>query len=233
MPSRKHKVQPFGVKILTGGIGSILSRLYRTILNDIGMEAGRYDALMQRYILKALQSANRNERAEARMGLSKELLKESMTWKTFIKGIEFLNIEKMELDLLLHHEGNKATRHVLMVTSDDFHEPALILGRLFGLITTSLGLSSEQQIALMDEYIEKTRGGQSKKDKTAARASLNKELQKPGMSWKTFVKGLVYYKTGKFTLYTTLFHRNTKLTKHFVKVSLDDFEEEKGDRNDE
>ena len=229
MRNRKHKIQPFGVKILTGGIGSILSRLYRTILNDIGMEAGRYDALMQRYILKALQSANRNERAEARMGLSKELLKESMTWKTYIKGIEFLNVEKMELDLLLNYDENKVSRHILMVPCEEFSDPSAILSRLYQQVLSSRDISPAQSMILMDAYIEKTRSGQSKKDKTAARASLNKELQKAGMSWKTFVKGLVFLQAVKFTLFTTLYHRNTKITNHFVKVSLDEFEEERND----
>ena len=227
--SRKHKVVPYGVDIVTGGLGSELSKLFRTILHDNGVDAERYNDLMYWYIVREQAKANRNERAEARMGLSQELMKEAMTWKTFIKGLKFLHIDTFELGLTLTLEGaepsSKPVFLQLKSKLSNYTHPGEILGELFQLLQTHQGITPQMHEELLHGYIEKTRGHQSRKDKAAARASLNKELQKTVMSWRTFIKGLVFHRTVKYMLSITLFRRLKPPTQHSVVVNLDDYTE--------
>lgn len=117
--ARKQKVIPFGKEITKGSVGSILSRFFRNIMHSIGVEQGRFDDLIRRYIQKALLDPNRVERATARASLGKDLLKISMTWKTFIKGLAFLNVLKFELSMRLYHANGKVTDHRLDVVLDE------------------------------------------------------------------------------------------------------------------
>ena len=119
MAPRKPKVRPFGQDIQSGPPGAILARMYRKILNDLGVTSDRYDALMNRYVAKAQLYPNRKEKAAARASLSKELLKEFMTWKTLVKGIMFLAVPKFDLSIRLHHASGKVTEHSLTVVLDD------------------------------------------------------------------------------------------------------------------
>ena len=108
MATRKPKVRPFGQDIQSGPPGAILARMYRKILSDLGVTSDRYDALMNRYVAKAQLYPNRKEKAAARASLSKELLKEFMTWKTLVKGIMFLAVPKFDLSIRLHHASGRS-----------------------------------------------------------------------------------------------------------------------------
>lgn len=122
MLKRKSKVQPFGAPIRTGSVGSILAKLYRTILHDLGIDPSRYEALMERYIQRAHMDPNRKAKAAARAGLSKELLKETMTFKTFIKGLLFLAVARVDFKVTLHHANGKITTHEMNVIMDSLSE---------------------------------------------------------------------------------------------------------------
>jgi hypothetical protein len=93
--------------------------MYRKILSDLGVTSDRYDALMNRYVAKAQLYPNRKEKAAARASLSKELLKEFMTWKTLVKGIMFLAVPKFDFTIRLYHASGKVTEHSLTVVLDE------------------------------------------------------------------------------------------------------------------
>ena len=118
--SRKHRIVPIDQPIKTGSVGGILANIWRKIMHELGLkDLDRYNALMERYIQRALIDPNRVEKASARASLGKELLKESMTWKTFIKGLNFLNVLKFELRIRLYHTNGKVTDHQLNVSLDE------------------------------------------------------------------------------------------------------------------
>ena len=225
MASRKHRVLPYGIDIISGSLGSELSKLFRRILKDNGIDAGRYNDLMYWHIVREQAKANRNEKAEARMGLSQELMKEVMSWKTFIKGLKFLHIDQFRLEFLLTvGEGRGEVLEVSLKSKlSAYAHPGEILAALLHSLSQARGITPELHEGLLTAYVEKTRGNQSKKDKAAARASLNKELQKDAMSWRTFVKGLVYHGVLRYTMQLTLYRRLKEPTTHFVSVNLDDY----------
>lgn len=124
---RRNRVVPFGDSSTRGSVGSLLSKLFQAIMRDLGIEGDRYDGLMRRYIQKSYFDLNRKTKTAARASLSKELLKATMTWKTFIKGLNFLSVVKFELRLKLHHANGKVTQHgldvVLAEVDSDSQEP--------------------------------------------------------------------------------------------------------------
>lgn len=119
MTSRKPKTLGYSKEITSGSVGSILAKLYGKIRHDLGISASRYDALMQRYINKALVNPSKQDKAAARAGLSKELLKEEITLKTFVKGIEFHGCPRFDIGVTLYHANGQQTHHSIGVILDE------------------------------------------------------------------------------------------------------------------
>ena len=119
MLSRKRKTLPLRQEIRSGDVNGILARLFRIIVHDLGITDDRYEALMERYIQKSHLDPNRKEKAAARASLSKDLLKEAMTWKTLFKGLDFLAVLKFDLTITLHHRNGRVTHHGTTVVLDE------------------------------------------------------------------------------------------------------------------
>lgn len=227
MLSRKRKQHPPSAEIRTGGVDSILAKLFRTItFKDLKMEIDRYHALMENYLRKMQLNANRVEKQDARIGLSRELMCETMTWKTFMDGLRFLNVVSFEIDLLGFYPDNSVSRHIHNVEITDRENEGEILSEFFIKMEAERGIDQEAFSELLDAYILRSRVNPKKKERAAIRASLTKELLNTSMTWRSFVKGLSFFGMARFTLTLTLRHRSGRLTRHFVKVVLDDYTEE-------
>lgn len=117
---RKPPVKPFGADITSGRVGSILARFFRIILTDLKIDAERYNSLMQRYIQRAHQNQNPVVQMEARARLSKDLMKDEMTWKTWIKGVMgFLSVIRIDFTVRLHHSTGRITSHTTTWMTDE------------------------------------------------------------------------------------------------------------------
>lgn len=119
---RKPKELGYGQIKKSGSIGSILSRLYAQIRFDLGITPSRYSDLMERYIRRATLSPGAKEKAAIRATLSKELLKDYMSWKTFVKGILFFQVLKFDITMTLYHRNNTVTTHTITVIADEINE---------------------------------------------------------------------------------------------------------------
>lgn len=226
---RKHRVQPFTTIIRTGGAGAVLARLIRTIMYDLGVtEQDHYDSLMVRYIQRARFLPDAVKQEAARIGLSKELLKKSITWKTYLKGLEFLNIKQVEMTVILERaEGT--TQHGIAFIIGQKEEPGKILGGLLAKIFHELDIRGDKYSSLMDSYIERSRSIIHKRQKATIRASISKELLKDSMTWKTLMKGLAFINVQRFTIRLKLYHAVKKATYHEIAVSVDGFDDGEGD----
>lgn len=125
MSDHKTTTRPYGGEIRTGSTDSILASLFRTILFDLGITPNRFNSLLERYIITANIPKNIKEISSLRGNLKKELLKTTMTWKVFIKGLVFLSVKKIDISIRLHHSNNKITEHYKSVTlsyDDDTEE---------------------------------------------------------------------------------------------------------------
>ncbi len=229
MQVRKHKVRPFQMLIRTGGSGAVLARLIRTIMFDLGIsEQDRYDALMIRYIQKAQFLPDAAKQEASRIGLSKELLKESITWKTLLKGLEFLNVKQVEFEVVLNRDAGESIHGISFEPAGE-KQVGKILGSLLAQIFHELDIRGEEYSALMEAYIEKSRAVIHKRQKATIRASVSKELLKPIITWKTFMKGLVFIGVKQFTIRAKLYHSVKPVTMHQISVYIDNIEEGEDD----
>lgn len=116
-------IRPYGEEIMTGSSDSILASLFRTILMDLNVTAIRFDRLLERYISNARLPNNIKEASSQRGNLKKELLKSSMSWKVFVKGMVFLNVKRFDISIKLHLSSGLISEHhksvVLTNYSDD------------------------------------------------------------------------------------------------------------------
>lgn len=220
MSSRKHHTKPYGVMIRSGTTGGILARLYRTILHDLGITLDRYNALMGRYIAKAQLDHNRIEKANARVTLSKELLKESMTWKTFVRGLDFLNTKQYDLGVEVWIDDKS---YLAKVDLTEFQESKVGEGlvRLFDAIKRSLGITQKDYGRLMQAYLSKHYSKDIPKAKAASRSSLLKEIARTNFTWTVFIKSMVFLGVSKLTIRLTLHHESGRTTHHQTIVVLD------------
>lgn len=229
MFARKHKAQPFTTVIRTGGAGAVLARLIRTIMYDLGLtEQDHYDSLMVRYIQRARFLPDAAKQESARIGLSKELLKKSITWKTFLKGLEFLNVKQVDLTFALERaEG--VTMHDISFAIGQKEEPGKLLGDLMAKIFHQLDIHGDKYSALMDAYIDRSRSIIHKRQRATIRASISKELLKDSKTWKTFMKGFAFINVQRFTVRVKLYHAVKKATYHEIVVAVDGLDDGDGD----
>jgi hypothetical protein len=103
--------RPFGEEIKTGSTDSILASLFRTILMELNVTPIRFERLLERYITNARLPNNIKEASSQRGNLKKELLKSSMSWKVFVKGMVFLNVRKFDISIKLHHASGLISEH--------------------------------------------------------------------------------------------------------------------------
>ncbi len=122
--SDQRETKPYGNEIKTGTSDSILASLFRTILHDLGITATRFNILLEKYIIKAGIPKNVKDISSQRGNLKKELLKNTMTWKVFIKAMIFLNVNKIDIRIRLHHPTGTITEHHKSVILDR-HEDIL------------------------------------------------------------------------------------------------------------
>lgn len=108
----------------TRGIGGILARLWRQILDDVNMKPNRFEVLLSDFITNAKRGIpeHRVSRHFTRGNLRRELEKDTMTFKVFMKGMKFLKIVKINFTVELQHQSGRKTLHQ---TTIDLGNPQL------------------------------------------------------------------------------------------------------------
>lgn len=227
MIGRKYKVVPIGTMIYSGGVGSVLARFIRGIMADIGLKKDdRYNALMARYISRASMLPDGGKLFAVRQGLSVELRKENITWKTFMQGLDFLGGREFILMFVLRHRDGSETYHSVVSKVLKPHEAGTVLAKLLWEIFFDLNVHGEKYEQLMKTFIEKTRTRDQlhARERASIRAALSKEFLKPNITWKTLIKGLLFMDIPEFTIRLTLSHVVRARSKHELVVKIDDID---------
>lgn len=222
---------PFGQEIRTGTSDSILSALYRSILNDIGIDESRFTVLVFKYVRKVTPAEEQKEISSIRANARKELMKSTMTWKVFIKGLRILNIRKLDIgiDLKLRQGDVReiAVKRGLILDPTFAKEPGdmdkvdQVISTLFHDILFQLSINTRRFNELIRDYIIRANIPTNLKEVSNTRGSLKKELMKPSMSWKVFNKGMLFLNVSRFDIGVKLYHTNGKVTTHYRSVNLD------------
>lgn len=117
------------------GITGVLTRMFRTIQFDMGVNSYRWNSLMEEYLRLEIAGAerrrrekdsrntdpdkpqidhvelNRRDRTSIRGNLNKEFNRGSMTWKVFCKTLMFLQIKKFQIVIIAEHRGGIQSEH--------------------------------------------------------------------------------------------------------------------------
>jgi len=77
-------------------------------------------------------------------------------------------------------------------------------------------------MGMLGAYLEDPKNGipQNKKEKTSARGNIIKEINKPFITWKTFVKALRIIGVEKFKLTVTIIYTDNTESKHEIITDL-------------
>ena len=101
-------------KNVTGGAGAILGKLFQSIMLGLNIDSSsKWNYHMDKYISDTRNEikTDRRSQSSARGNLQKELLKSSMSWRVFCKGLRFLLIKRFTITIHAYHINGKITIH--------------------------------------------------------------------------------------------------------------------------
>lgn len=101
----------------THGTNGILARLWKKILQDLNILPMEWNRLMIAYVRDHRNKVpnTRRDHSSVLGNLTKELIKPSMTWRIFCKGLRFLRLTKFEITITAHHLDGAVTVHSMPV----------------------------------------------------------------------------------------------------------------------
>lgn len=84
-----------------GEARGVLSVLFRQLLVVLNIDGWMWDKLMRRYLLDPRNGIQNNsrDRSSARGNLNKELKRDDMTWRVFLKSLNFLDFVRVEFSI--------------------------------------------------------------------------------------------------------------------------------------
>jgi hypothetical protein len=96
----------------TVGIAGLLSRLFRTMLINYNIGPNKWPWLMADFVQRITQSPfNKIDGPGIRGNLNKEFNKPGMSWKVFIKGLQFLGVVEAEFIIKAKTRDGKRMTH--------------------------------------------------------------------------------------------------------------------------
>lgn len=107
-----HSIDVDLQKIKIKEAGATLSALRERILADLNISENRFELLLSQYIAQAKKVAGSKEpRHTTRSGWRRELEKETMSFKTFVRLMRFLNVVQFRVIAELNHDEGHVSIH--------------------------------------------------------------------------------------------------------------------------
>lgn len=225
MHQRKHRLIPYGHRIRSGPVGSVLCNLFRGLLANAGVDQDSYSRLVER----ASKRPTKGESPSSIIGLGKELMRESITWKTFLRGLDFVKIKKFEFIIALYLEDGRELHYADAYVMNQITSQGVILSNIFKALIGSGVMDITKHSDLMARYLGNACANMDRTKRSATRASLTKELFKSAMTWKSFVKGMVYLSATRVEITIRaypLFGREAEVLGAKEVINLSDFKED-------
>lgn len=225
--NHKEMLIPYNEEIKTGTPDSILSSLYRSVLRDLGIEESRFYVLIDKYVNRSISTEDIKELSSIKGNLKKELMKSVMTWKVFIKGLLVINIAKFDIVVNIKIKDEDQTASVVKIVVLDPTEmksekkidgTESVLRNIYNEIMLKLGITLEKFNELTNQYIIRANIPLNVREISSTRGNIKKEILKSSMSWKVFIKGLIFLNVEKLDMAVKLYHHNGKVTTHYRSV---------------
>lgn len=99
------------------GTTGVLSRLFREMLGDLNISIMVWSTLMNDYLNDRRHKIprNRHDMASVQGNLTKELIRDKMTWKVFCKGLRFLQVVRFQISIKAYRANGSSTIHSINV----------------------------------------------------------------------------------------------------------------------
>lgn len=105
---------PLRHESLAYGYNGVLAGLFARVLYELKIGPLRWYALMADFINDSRNAtvSNQKDRTSMRGNLLKEFSKEQMTWKVFMKGLRFLQVQRFQITIhAWHANGSESVHH--------------------------------------------------------------------------------------------------------------------------
>lgn len=226
--NHKDMLIPYREEIRTGTPDSILSSLYRLALHENGMDEPSFYIRIDKYVNRTVSAEDIKELSSIKGNLRKELMKAGMTWKVFIKGFLVLNIVKFDIAVKVkitdEETTGEAVRTIVLdktVNSEkEIGKTESTLRSLFADLMLNLRIDTEKFNELINRYILSAKIPLNVRDISSTRGNIKKEILKSPMSWKIFIKGLMFLNVEKLEIIIRLHQASGKVSTHSRKISF-------------
>lgn len=218
--------------IYTGAEDSTLAGIWRKILNDLQIPDEAIADRIDSYAEKVTKNFP-EKLSQIRGNLRIDVTKAAMTWFTFTKCLRMLGVEHFEMEFTLHHL-RKTSVHTLHVSlEDNFFESEKekddktpsVLSSFFKSIQHDLGVGVTMFEALLEDYMRQEKLVMNLRNKTNVRGYLKKDFSSPKMSWRNFMKAMVFLCVLKSDIKLTLVFPKGVTSTHEYKILLGDMED--------
>lgn len=215
-----NKKQDIKVKHVYRGVGGSLAELFRIIQYDLGISGPRMEVLISEFIIAEKRSIpdNRVSRFLVRGNIRRELERPSMTFKVFIKMLKIIGVRQMDFGVGLEFNTSREYQeHSVLIDlkshtnksiqlSDSSQSVSSSLTTLWDNIKSYQNYTEDEFDSLLANFITVER--KKIEDKRVARlftkGNVKRELDKPSMTFKVFVKGLRVLGVKRVKLFVTI-----------------------------
>jgi hypothetical protein len=228
------------------GVGGSLAELFRTIQYDLNISGPRMEVCISEFIIaeKRRIPDNRVARFLVRGNIRRELDRPSMTFKVFIKMLKIIGVKQMDFGVELDFGQNKTQQNHLVhldlkahsnksiQLSDDIHSVSSSLSFLWNKIKDAQAFDAEKFDHLLAEFIriERKKIEDKRVAKLFTKGNVRRELEKPSMTFKVFIKGLRVLGVKRVRVFVNVQRTNSGMDKQeystFVNFNnTEDFDE--------
>lgn len=211
-----------------GGADTILTELFRAMKHDLNVSEALLEVAVQRFSMKVADVPDHKKLLGAKSNFLSALNKNTMTFKTLHRGILILGAKKYKISITgKRPDGSYAiASKTLEVSNKDFidSKDEVIETFLLDMFKQLNHLSVENTKDfgnLFEDYASIVGILPDNISRSKERASLKKDLFKAKkLSWKNFVKGLLFLGFTEFDIVISISHKSGKLTTHSRKIIL-------------
>lgn len=215
-------------EMTTGSADNILAEMFRGMKHDLNVSEALLEMAVHRFSMKVTELSDPKKLAGAKSNFLSALKKNTMTLKTLHRGILILGARKYTITITgTRKDGSIAVASKqVKLNNKDFIEPKDdsvdgILVELFKELNHIAVGNNKDFAVLFDDYAELVGIPADNISRSKERSSIKKDLLKATkISWKNFVKGLLFLGYTEFDIVITVNHRNGNNTLHSRKVIL-------------
>ena len=214
--------------------GVILSKIFRTMLFELGVNIDRYQHFMYN-VIRRLNFSSNYKVSSLINNLSKEIFHNSISWKVFIKSLLFLGTIKFTIFLrkdaqspIVYHTIDisdiSTISNLFSFSKDNEDQEESRLGKELKDFLNSVIVKNSMKIEYNEaaaDYVDLLKKNRVFTNKSL-KGNLVKEFKKDVISWKVFIKALVVYGVTNPTIGVTIYDKINKHHTVSFSVNLDE-----------